>query len=141
MWDCGSKHDFSLPLGEELRSDDSDEYQTPSERVAKQNLPQNIDFIQFSKSFSTFKNLKNANITLLNEIRKRPSLSAETNLFLQSKSGVFKRSSLINNKEPDCSQGMAYADFDLDGDLDVAINHLNKPASILENKSNQQAIR
>jgi hypothetical protein len=33
---------------------------------------------------------------------------------------------------------MAYADFDLDGDLDLAINHLNKPASILENKSNQQ---
>ena len=97
-----------------------------------------IDFIQFSKSFSTFKNLKNANISLLNEIRKRPSHSAENNLFLQSKSGVFNRSSLINNNEPDCSQGMAYADFDLDGDLDLAINHLNKPASILENKSNLQ---
>ncbi|MFN6063690.1 MAG: FG-GAP repeat domain-containing protein, partial [Bacteroidota bacterium] len=97
-----------------------------------------IDFIQFSKSFAAFKNLKNANITLLNEIRKRPSLSAENNLFLQSESGVFNRSSLINNNEPDCSQGMAYADFDLDGDLDVAINHLNKPASILENKSNLQ---
>jgi hypothetical protein len=97
-----------------------------------------IDFIQYSKSFSTFKNVENANISLLNEIRKRPSLSSENNLFLQSESGGFNRSSLINNKEPDCSQGMAYADFDLDGDLDLAINHLNKPASILENKSNQQ---
>jgi len=97
-----------------------------------------IDFIQFSKSFAAFKNVKNANNSLLNEIRKRPYLSVENNLFLQSKSGVFNRSSLINNKEPDCSQGMAYADFDLDGDLDLAINHLNKPASILENKSNLQ---
>lgn len=31
-----------------------------------------IDFIQFSKSFNTFKNVENANISLLNEIQKDP---------------------------------------------------------------------
>lgn len=36
---------------------------------------------------------------------------------------------------PTFSAGMAYADFDLDGDLDIAINNTNMEATILENKA------
>ncbi|MEL6306240.1 MAG: VCBS repeat-containing protein, partial [Bacteroidota bacterium] len=40
---------------------------------------------------------------------------------------------------PTFSNGCAYADFDNDGDLDLVINHVDKPATLLENTSNQKA--
>ncbi len=36
---------------------------------------------------------------------------------------------------PTFSNGAAYADFDNDGDLDIVINNLSQPATLLENKS------
>ena len=39
---------------------------------------------------------------------------------------------------PTFSAGMAYADFDRDGDMDVVINNTNMKASLLENTLNQQ---
>lgn len=38
--------------------------------------------------------------------------------------------------KPTFSSGMAYADFDRDGDLDVIINNTNMPASLMENTLN-----
>lgn len=37
--------------------------------------------------------------------------------------------------KPTFSAGMAYADFDLDGDLDIAVNNTNMEASMLENRA------
>ncbi len=39
---------------------------------------------------------------------------------------------------PTFSAGMAYADLDNDGDLDIVINNTNMPATLLENKEQQQ---
>jgi hypothetical protein len=41
----------------------------------------------------------------------------------------------IKNNQPTYSNGAVYADFDNDGDLDVAVNNINDPALIYENKS------
>ena len=41
-------------------------------------------------------------------------------------------------EQPTFSAGMAYADFDRDGDLDMVINNTNMPASLLRNNSRQQ---
>jgi len=40
--------------------------------------------------------------------------------------------------QPGFSNGMATADFDGDGDLDLAINQINMPAGILENRINER---
>ena len=38
---------------------------------------------------------------------------------------------------PTLSNGVAYADFDLDGDLDLIISNINSKASLIENKTNE----
>ena len=43
-------------------------------------------------------------------------------------------------KDPDLAWGMAFADFDLDGDLDIATNRLNDPAGIYRNEVGAQRI-
>lgn len=40
---------------------------------------------------------------------------------------------------PTYSAGMAYADFDRDGDMDVVINNTNMPATLLKNNNEQQS--
>lgn len=97
-----------------------------------------IDFIQFSESLNQFKGLESSRISLMAEIRKRPSLAAVNQLFIQNKQQEFKVSSIVTSPQLDCSQGAVYADFDLDGDLDVVLNKLNSPAVLLENTSNSK---
>ena len=39
---------------------------------------------------------------------------------------------------PSLSNGVAYADFDMDGDLDMAVNNINEKAFLLENKTSDK---
>ncbi len=55
-------------------------------------------------------------------------------LFININGEYFERSLQWDNAEaPTISTGIAYADFDRDGDLDLVINNINAPASYLEN--------
>ena len=41
-------------------------------------------------------------------------------------------------EQPSLSNGVAYADFDKDGDLDIAINNINSEAFLIENKTTEK---
>ncbi len=60
--------------------------------------------------------------------------------YLYHNKGEFKFENVAEDwgfAEPSFSNGTAYADFDLDGDLDLAINNVDAPAFIYRNKANE----
>ncbi|HNR08346.1 MAG TPA: VCBS repeat-containing protein [Saprospiraceae bacterium] len=69
-------------------------------------------------------------------IQKMPDGRVRNYFFSQESPLLFTdRSALWNPEGPDLSTGAAYADFDLDGDLDLVINRINEPASLLRNET------
>lgn len=64
----------------------------------------------------------------------------EPNFFYEQKDGdQFEDvSSIWTVARPSLSNGVAYADFDLDGDLDMVINNINSRAFLLENKTSEK---
>jgi enediyne biosynthesis protein E4 len=70
---------------------------------------------------------------------KMPSGKVPNVLFQNQGSLVFKdQSKAWANFQPSCSTGAAYADLDLDGDLDLVLNNLNQKAELWENKAPNQ---
>ena len=99
----------------------------------------NADFLEFSTN--TFNN------TVSREeqekaIRKRLSSISNVNLsnylFLNNRNLSFTNASQATGiDEPSMSNGAAYADLDNDGDLDLIVNNINKPAFVFINNCNQ----
>lgn len=73
--------------------------------------------------------------TELNYIRKMPQIKLENVLFLGTGNGLFARHEQSGFSTPTYSNGMAYGDLDNDGDLDLAVNNLNQPCIVYENKT------
>ncbi|MEM7375433.1 MAG: VCBS repeat-containing protein, partial [Bacteroidota bacterium] len=70
---------------------------------------------------------------------KMPEGSANNQLFINQGELRFKESSrLLGRGEKSISNGSAFADLDLDGDLDLVVNNLNETAFVYENLSNEQ---
>lgn len=69
-------------------------------------------------------------------INKMPDGRVKNYFFSQESPLLFTdQSDSWNPEGPDLSTGAAYADFDLDGDLDLIINRVNQEASLLRNES------
>ncbi|MFT4535553.1 MAG: hypothetical protein ACJA1A_002451 [Saprospiraceae bacterium] len=62
-----------------------------------------------------------------------PSEKLPNVLFSQDENGDFSNLNNSFSGNPTFSNGAAYADFDNDGDLDLIINNINEPASLIEN--------
>jgi hypothetical protein len=96
-----------------------------------------LDYIAFSTQKATvFTPNKNSLKRFVNEL---PSIQLPNFFYEQKANTTFDDVSLIWIKEQaSLSNGVAYADFDLDGDLDMAVNNINSEAFILENKTSDK---
>lgn len=73
---------------------------------------------------------------LMNElIAKTPQRLVKNKLYLNQGNLQFTDSSNIENLPPTFSNGAAFADLDLDGDLDLILNNIDMEAMILRNNS------
>jgi len=96
-----------------------------------------LDYIDFT----TQKNkLFTPNKNKLKEYSKDLPAIIEPNFFYEQKNGdKFEDvSSIWSDNRPSLSNGVAYADFDLDGDLDMVVNNINEKAFLLENKTTEK---
>lgn len=76
--------------------------------------------------------------TPLEEVLKQiPTAKISNYIFKNNGNGVFTdKTTEWGWQTPTFSAGMAYADFDRDGDVDVVVNNTNMNASLLENTTN-----
>lgn len=90
-----------------------------------------LDFIAYRES---------GQANLIDALQRLPSVKISNYIFQNNKDLTF--SNQTDNwgwNIPTYSAGIAYADFDKDGDMDVVINNTNMEATLLENKSNKIA--
>lgn len=96
-----------------------------------------LDFINFSNGKSTYFTPSKEKIKEF--ANNLPPIFLSNSIFEQKSEYTFEDvSTKWAENHPSLSNGVAYADFDLDGDLDLAVNNLNSEAFIIENKTNER---
>ncbi|MBF9254015.1 VCBS repeat-containing protein [Pontibacter sp. 172403-2] len=96
----------------------------------------NMDFIKYESSFIQRGGLNEQSVLAL--VKKIPSSNVKNYIFRNDGNLQFSNKGAdwgINT--PSNSNGAAYADLDNDGDLDLVINNINKPAFIYQNQANK----
>ncbi len=98
----------------------------------------NMDFIKYMNDYVQRKGRLDRE-DVLELVHKIPSSNLINYLFKNNGDLTFTDvSSQWGFNIPSNSNGAAYADLDNDGDLDLVINNINKPAFIYENEANKQ---
>ncbi|MEM7369733.1 MAG: VCBS repeat-containing protein [Bacteroidota bacterium] len=102
----------------------------------------NKDFFHDMQAFRRSNPDALTNAEKINSLIERTPHRAYRNYFYRNNGGLrFENTSLswINKPEEGYSNGAAYADFDLDGDLDLVMNNVDQEATLLENTSDRHA--
>ena len=98
----------------------------------------NMDFIKYMGDFLQDPNLRREN--LLKLVNEMPSSEVKNYVFRNNGDLQFQNAGAQwGISESSNSNGAAYSDLDNDGDLDLVINNINKPAFIYQNQSNKQS--
>jgi len=88
--------------------------------------------------FMAYRNAPTANTSLTTLLEQLPSAKLSNYIYRNNGDLTFTdESKRWGWNSPSFSAGMAYADFDRDGDMDVVINNTNMRASLLENTLNK----
>ncbi len=100
--------------------------------------PNDLDYINFLSNVDFAKYTETSQDNLEQKlINTMPMLNLPNVLLKNNGDLAFKKSLVDKNNTGTYSNGAAYADLDLDGDIDIVVNNLNEKASLLENKSSQ----
>ena len=99
----------------------------------------NKDFFNYLQEYKRTNGDALTNPDKINALVAKSPYRPSVNYFYKNSDGINfenKSQSWIKDPKPTYSNGAAYADLDNDGDLDLIINNVDEPASILENLSN-----
>ena len=98
--------------------------------------PNNLDYINFISADSVQKRVSSSNRSVKNLIAEMPE-GKVSNYFFRNTGGIafVDESSGWLDNAPGISNGLASGDLDNDGDPDLVINNINKPATILKNQA------
>jgi hypothetical protein len=100
--------------------------------------PNDLDYINYLSNLDFAQYAQTTQDTLEQKlINTMPMLNLPNVLFENEGNLVFQKTVVDNNNTKTYSNGAAYSDLDLDGDIDIVVNNLNETASLLENNSNQ----
>ena len=94
----------------------------------------NLDFINYSNQNNVFGTAETRYEELSRLVDKLEPVKLK-NYYFENKGGTQFEKSNVFFSEESLSNGAAYADLDLDGDLDMVVNNINQKAFILQNTS------
>ena len=98
----------------------------------------NLDFINYMEDYVKSKGRLRRDDVL--EVIKRMPSTDLTNYLFMNEGGInfSNKTNSFGVDQPSNSNGAAYADLDNDGDLDLIVNNINKPAFIFRNESQKK---
>ena len=100
--------------------------------------PNDLDYINYLSNVDFAKYSETSQDTLEAKlINTMPMLNIPNVLFQNGDNLEFKSVQVDQNNTKTYSNGAAYSDLDLDGDLDIVVNNINDKATLLENKASE----
>jgi hypothetical protein len=101
----------------------------------------NLDFMVYGNRILTMGTEEANRKERLKELNKLPGIKIKNYFYKNTGNLGFENfSDKAGIKKPTYSNGMAYADFDNDGDLDLVINNIDDPAGVFENRSERNPL-
>ncbi|WP_455169636.1 VCBS repeat-containing protein, partial [Aegicerativicinus sediminis] len=98
-----------------------------------------MDFVKFRENSSyKFSDVEELGKSVIDCLYQRPAIKVPNYTFKNKGDLTFEKvTDEWGFSEETISNGAAYADLDLDGDLDLIVNNINQPASIYQNKTRE----
>ncbi|REE01562.1 VCBS repeat-containing protein [Marinoscillum furvescens] len=97
--------------------------------------PNDLDYIKYL-SDNQLTNTESGDQDLISQMPEGPVL----NRFFRNNGSAGFEPVIWSSERAGYSSGAAYADLDLDGDLDLIVNNINAQASILKNNTNRESL-